>query len=442
MFDLVSDLEQKQTLSARQLQSLQILSYTNQELENFMTDEYLENPMLDNSVDKQDEMIKDLEQLYEKGTSYKDHYLQWEDEDSDRKSDLPAREPDEIYGYIMGQLHRKDYSDDEWTLMGYLVQCLDEKGFFDHDLDVVARALGRGTEIIERCLERLKELEPVGIFSRDISECLIRQLEAAGNTDEKLIRLIRYHLDDVLKGQISSVSRDLHLSTARIKEYIHMIGQLDPRPIMNMPGTHTEYIIPDILVSREKEEWRISLNDSWMGEYKCNGHYIRMMQDTQDPELRAYFQQKLERARYVINCVEQRRSTIVKVVGVILELQEGYFLQEGGLTPMSMEQVAARAGIHTSTVSRAIKGKYLQYKRSVLLKDLFTASLTSQEDVSADRMKKQIAKIIQEEDGAHPLSDQKISEIIREDGIVLSRRTVAKYRMELGIPDSRLRRYL
>lgn len=109
---------------------------------------------------------------------------------------------------------------------------------------------------------------------------------------------------------------------------------------------------------------------------------------------------------------------------------------------MSMEQVAARAGIHTSTVSRAIKGKYLQYKRSVLLKDLFTASLTSQEDVSADRMKKQIAKIIQEEDGAHPLSDQKISEIIREDGIVLSRRTVAKYRMELGIPDSRLRRYL
>ena len=211
---------------------------------------------------------------------------------------------------------------------------------------------------------------------------------------------------------------------------------------MNMPGSHTEYIIPDILVSREKDEWRISLNDSWMGEYKCNGYYIRMMQDTKDPELRAYFQQKLERARYVLNCVEQRRSTIIKIVGVILDLQEGHFLKGSGLVPMSMEQVAARTGIHTSTVSRAIKGKYLQYKNVVLLKDLFTAALTSQEDVSADRMKKQIAKIIQGEDSAHPFSDQKISEIIREDGIVVSRRTVAKYRMELGIPDSRLRRYL
>lgn len=377
MLGLDLDVEQKQTLSARQMQSLQILTYTNQELENFMTDEYLENPMLDNSVDKQDEMIKDLEQLYEKGASYKDHYLQWEDEDSDRKNDLPAREPEEIHGYIMGQLHRRDYTDDEWTLMVYLVQCLDEKGFFDHDLDVVARALGCSIEMVGRCLDRLKELEPVGIFSRDISECLIKQLEAAGNTDEKLTDMIRYHMDDVLEGRISSVSRDLHLSTARIKEYIHMIGQLDPRPIMNMPGAHTEYIIPDILVSREKEEWRITLNDSWMGEYKCNGYYIHMMQETKDPELRAYFQQKLERARYVLSCVEQRRSTIIKIVGVILRLQEGYFLHGSGLAPMSMEQVADRAGVHTSTVSRAIKGKYLQYKKVVLLKDLFTASLTS-----------------------------------------------------------------
>lgn len=180
----------------------------------------------------------------------------------------------------------------------------------------------------------------MGIFSRDISKCLIKQLKVSGNTDEKLIDLIRYHMDDV------------------------------------------------------------------------------------------------------INCVEQRRSTIIKVVGVILELQEGYFLRGSGLAPMSMEQVAARAGIHTSTVSRTIKGKYLQYKKVVLLKDLFTTSLTSQEDISADRMKKQIAAIIQAEDSTHPLSDQKISEIIREDGIVLSRRTVAKYRMELGIPDPRLRRYL
>lgn len=117
MFGLGLDVEQKQTLSVRQMQSLQILSYTNQELENFMTDEYLENPMLDNSVDKQDEMIKDLEQLYEKGTSYKDHYLQWEDEDSDRKSDLPAREPDEIYGYIMGQLHRKRCNRCRWLCL-------------------------------------------------------------------------------------------------------------------------------------------------------------------------------------------------------------------------------------------------------------------------------------------------------------------------------------
>ena len=435
------DIEQKQTLSARQMQSLQILSYSNQELENFMTNEYLENPMLENSIDKQDEMMRDLEQLYEKGTSYKEHYLQWEDEDSNRKSDLPAREPEEIQEYIMSQLHKKDYSDAEWKLMEYLVQCLDEKGFFKYDADMVARAFGYDKETVEKCLEHLKNLEPVGIFSGNITECLVKQLEITGNNDEKLLAMVEYHMDEVLEGKIGAVSRSLHLTTARIKEYIHIIGQLNPRPIMNIQKTHTEYIVPDILVRREKEEWQVSLNDRWMGEYQCNEYYIHMMKKSDDAELKSYFQKKLERARFVISCVEQRRSTIIKIVKVILNLQEGYFLRGTELKPMSLEDVAAIAGIHTSTVSRAMKGKYLQYKNVVLLKNLFVSSL-SQEDISADEMRKRIADIVKEEDKGHPLSDQKIAEIIKGEGIELSRRTVAKYRMALGIPDSRQRRYL
>ncbi|MEY8356642.1 RNA polymerase factor sigma-54 [Lachnospiraceae bacterium 54-53] len=435
-------LGQLQVMSAKQVQSLEILTYTNQELENFLLNEYLENPMLENTLDKHNDMMKDLEQMYEKSVSYKEHYTEWQEEDSNRKNDIKAERPEELKNSILNQLNRNDFSEMEWKLMGYLIQCLDEKGFFLYEVSDIAKVLGYQDNVVNKCLNVLKELEPVGIFSRDICECLQKQLEKKGINNKEVTLMLGKHFTDIMNGRISVVSRSLKLSTSKVREYIHLIGTLNPRPVMNLQSEREQYIVPDIVVTLEKRQWHVEINDRWMGEYKYNEYYINLMQESQDESLKQYFKEKLERAKFIIFCVEQRRGTIIRIVEALLKVQEDYFVYDKELKPMSMETVARMADMHVSTVSRAIRDKHIQYKKTVLIKDLFTMSAATQEDISVDVIKKQIQEMIRAEASAEPLSDQKIVERMHEAGINISRRTIAKYRKQLGIPDSRQRLYL
>lgn len=211
---------------------------------------------------------------------------------------------------------------------------------------------------------------------------------------------------------------------------------------MNTDSGQTQYVVPDILISRENGKWKVTLNDSWMGEYTYNDYYIHMMQSASDPELREYFRSKLERARLIVTSIERRRTTIIRIVEAILELQSDFFLNRGKLMPMTMESVAQQLNISTSTVSRAIRNKYIQYRRSLLLRDLFSNAASESTEVSAEIVRKRIQELVRDEDHSHPLSDDKIARALKEEGMAVSRRTVAKYRQQQGIPDSRLRAYL
>ena len=434
-------LEQKQMLSAKQMQSLEILAYTNQELEEFLMKEYLENPMLENTMDKENEMVTDMEKFYEKGTSYREQYLEHGEEEEGRRNDVTAKGEDEWKRSLMGQLRREEYSNRQWKLMEYLIDCLDSAGYFTCDLSELADAVGCKEEELHSCLNVLKELEPVGIFSRDLSECLKKQLRVKGIEDVQLFALLDQYLNELLNGKIGVISRALGISTAKIKEYIHLIGSLNPRPVMNVVSEKEEYVIPDILVRRNGSQWEVSLNDSWMGEYTLNAYYMRMMEEAEDSQLKEYFKERLERARFAVSCVEQRRQTILRVVEAILHVQEEYFLNQGPLKPMLQEDVAAMAGVHVSTVSRAIRGKYLQYRKTVLVKSLFSAGFSDEageDSVSPQKIRERIRCLIKEE-GKRPYSDQKLAEMLEQEGMKVSRRAVAKYRMQMGIPDSRQR---
>lgn len=211
---------------------------------------------------------------------------------------------------------------------------------------------------------------------------------------------------------------------------------------MNTEREQTEYVVPDILVQREDDHWKVTLNDSWMGEYRFNEYYLRMMQNASDPELQEYFRNKLERARLIVNSIERRRSTIIQIVEAILEIQSEYFLRGGELQPMTMDRIARKLDISTSTVSRAIRNKYLQYRRPILLRNLFSNAASEKTDASADLVRKKIEQLVREEDHRKPLSDDKIARTLKEAGMCISRRTVAKYRQQIGIPESRLRVYL
>lgn len=433
--------QQKQQLLAGQIQALNILALTNQELEDFMVNEYLENPMLEHTDHKENEIMTSMEKFSDSQTAYMDQNPgnPWE-EDACRR-ELSAKTGNQLKENLLGQLNWKDYSKDQWEIMNYLVDCLDEKGFFTHDTGELAISSGYEKEELDRCLGVLQELEPAGIFSPNLEECLIRQLEAKDLVDPTLCLLLREHLQELVKGQIGTISRGLGISTVQVKEYIHLIGSLNPRPIMNLQNEEESYVVPDILVSRQGDSWKAEINDQWLGEYKYSDYYIQMMKEAQDPELAAYFKERLERARFIISCVEQRRKTIIQVVEAVFKRQEAYFEMKDSLKPMSLEDIAGDLGIHVSTVSRAVKGKYVQYKKTEALKSLFTSALSKGEEgqgISPEKIKERIRAMIEKE-GEKPFSDQKLADNLAEEGIFVSRRAVAKYRIQMNIPDSRQR---
>lgn len=438
--------EQKQVLSANQVQALTILSYTNQELEDFLVNEYLENPMLESMEHKENELLTSIEKFrdMENGPAYADQHPGSPEGEEPYRRELSAKKSDPVKENLLGQLNWNDYSKRQWKIMSYLVDCLDEKGFFPHSIQSLSEASGYGEDELSQCLAVLKELEPAGIFSPNLAECLIKQLKKRGIEDETLFLLLQDHLENLVVGQIGTISRSLGISTIQVKEYIHLIGSLNPRPIMDIRQLEASYVVPDILVSRSGGKWLVEINDQWMGDYQYSSYYIRMMEQSTDPELTAYFKERLERARFVINSVEQRRKTILRIVEAIFARQEDYFERKGPLAPMGLEDIAADLGIHPSTVSRAIKGKYVQYKKTVLLKSLFTSAVSKsqeQDGISPEHIKERIRAAIARE-GKKTFSDQKLAELLAAEGISISRRAVAKYRIQMNIPDSRQRALL
>lgn len=400
-------LEQSQKLSGAQIQSLNVLAYTNQELNAFLQTEYLENPLLETSADLKGETMQSLEKFYENGSEYRDSYA-WEDgDDTGRRGDIRAKEQGALERMILEQLSYKQYGGEEWNLFRYLVCCLDDNGYFPYKAE-------------------------------DLSECLILQLKRAGVEDPILYEIADKYIGEILKGHLSTITRKLHISTAAAREYMRILSMLNPKPLTG-GSRETQYIVPDILVVREGGAWKAELNDRWMGDYHLNDYYLRMIGEAGDGELKEYFAEKLKRARYVLDCVEQRRETILKIVYAILDYQSDYFLKNASLKPMTQEDIAGLLHLHASTVSRAVRGKYLQYQRTVLLKDLFCGSVSREETATSEDIKDRIRTLVQKEDKSSPLSDVGLQKRLSEEGISVSRRTVAKYREQMGIPDSRTR---
>lgn len=438
-------IEQRQQLSQNQVQSLQILACTNEELQDLLENEYTENPMLEHTGPERDDFFANLDTIYEKNAPHPASGISW-DEDDQRRNDIPCRPTDELRHDLLAQLPRSRYSTQEWRLFSLLIDCLDDSGFFPWESSEIARLSGCPEEMVEHCLARLRKLEPAGIFSRNLSECLLYQLEQQGEQDAVLLTMVRDHLPDLLKGQIGNVSRALNLSTAAVRKYLLQIGKLNPRPLCGSEQQNTEYLVPDILLTRKNGEWSIALNDRWMGSYQLNQYYIHMMEQSHDKELTVYFKSHLERARFLLRCVEQRRTTVLNITREILKRQQNFFESRAPLQPMTMQELADALHIHPSTVSRSVRGKYLQYPGgSILMKELFQSCVPEQENsarISAGQVHAALSELITKEDKSRPLSDLELSRLLEQQGTRVSRRTVAKYRGELGIPNSDQRRYL
>ena len=416
-----------QQLNQFQIQSLNILSFDNYELEKFLQDEYAENPLLDHQ-----ESQNGFFTLHGNAGGYQDIEQQ---EIEDKKPKDPRK-------FFMEQLNPNDYTTKEWNAMEYMAQCLEESGLLLVPEKEICEKLNITSIEYQKLLTVLKQLEPAGVFAANLSECLLLQLERKNILNDDLTYIIEHCLEDIASGHLSAVSRALNISTAQVRKYIFEIQRLNPRPLCGFIGNADQYIIPDILMEKEGNGFKIRLNDNWIGDYSINDYYVKMMEEATDSELKEYFKKKYKRCRFIITCIEQRRDTMLKISNAILARQKDYFLDHKSLKPMTMKDIADDIQMHVSTVSRAINEKYIQYPGGTIrMRTLFQQAQTfHDQDTTSDTIKSMIKQLIKQEDKKKPLSDSKIVSLLEEKDVTISRRTVAKYRSQLGIPGTTQRK--
>lgn len=420
-FGLSLSQEQKQKISAAQIQSLKLLAMDNFELRQMMEAEYLENPLLE----------------YERRSAsvvIENGYVGQED----KRRELPTQEQS-LQKFITSQLNMKKYSRKEWSVIKFLIDNLDDNGFFPGEEADMAALNGVSEETIHALLVDLKKLEPCGIFAKDLRECLLLQLYAQGMPDPLVKVLITDHLEALGRGDIRSVSKALSLPASQIRKALGEIAKLNPRPLNGLDTSRTDYVIPDILLryDPQSQTFQASLNDDWYADYHISNYYLQMVQQTEDPQLREYFEKKYLRAKFLIEGIEQRRETLLALGNYVGTMQAGFLLGKEKKAPLTMTEAAAALNIAVSTVSRAVKGKYVQYPSGcILFKSLFDTPAVRNQDTAAcgrEEIKAELKKLIDEEDKANPLSDSALVEKLYALGIPISRRTVAKYRDSMGI---------
>ena len=425
-------LQEKQVLSQVQMQSLNILSMSMTELEEFLQNEEIENPLVEYSSGRQEGELPVAYREY-------DRFYNGASRDGDSRGEIYEADDTEqsVENMIMMQLPWKTFTEEQHRIVKFCVHSLDQNGYLTVPPSEIAEALKAEVSEVEYIVSRLKELEPVGIFAFSLEECLV--LQVLGMEQEAaLCTIIRNHLQDVADGKISTISRRLKLSSVEVRKLIHVIRNLNPRPLNGYGGDRAQYVFPDIILSYQDGQWSVSLNDKWAGNISINEFYVHMMETAQDEELKNYFEEKLKRARFIMNAVEQRRRTLEGITEGILKRQAGYFLGKEPLKPMTLEEIAAEREIHKSTVSRAIRDKYILTPAGCLLiRDLFTTGISAggktREDVSRNTVKSRLKALVDQEDKKHPCSDEQLAKLLEAEGMAISRRTVAKYRMELGI---------
>jgi RNA polymerase sigma-54 factor len=299
---------------------------------------------------------------------------------------------------------------------------------------------------VQRMLETVQRLEPAGVGARDLRECLMLQLRDAGLEQSVPYRLVRDCFDELINHRWSEISKRFGISPIDVQKAADEIAKLDPKPGLMYSDASDNYIIPDLVVEKIDGKYHVFLNDANLPRLKLSRAYQEIARDKKkfEGENKEFISNKLNSANWMIQAIEQRRQTMLKVMNYIVERQRDFF--EKGvqyLKPLTLREVAEVISMHESTVSRVTNEKFVQTPRGVLpLKFFFSSGLstTGGEDVSARGIKDQIQKLVENEDPKHPLTDQAIVNILKESGVQIARRTVAKYRDQLGVLSARMRK--
>jgi RNA polymerase sigma-54 factor len=320
---------------------------------------------------------------------------------------------------------------------------LDEDGYLRAELAEIAERCGVSVEEVEKVLALVQTFDPPGVAARSIQECLLIQLRSDPNPDPVSVEIVERHFEDLSRRRYSDIARAFKLPLERIMESVEEIMGLEPKPGRRFGGNDPRYIVPDVVVQKMGGEYVVVLNEDGIPRLRVNALYRSLLRSSGD-EARQYVEQKLRSAMWLIKSVDQRQRTLRKVTQSIVKFQRE-FLDKGlpYLRPLSLRDVGEDIGMHESTISRVTTNKYVETPQGLFeLKFFFHSGIASGngEMVSSVSVKKMIQDLLANEDPSKPLSDQEVAQILKGRGLVIARRTVAKYREELGILPSHQRR--
>jgi len=449
------ELRQKVTLSPQVYQGLSILAMPVAELQTMIETELLENPVLE--VEEFEEVPEEAEERTDEAADDRS-WDEWLDQYAELDSGEPVvpRDPDmeapaaeeyvgsvQSFGeYLEQQLAMMSLSEEEHRAAIAVVGLLDGDGFFCGKLDEVARIAAVDASVAERALAIVQQLDPPGVGARNLAEALRIQLDYLGLEEPMLVRLAESYLDDIAASHFRKVARALHVDEAEVRRLVEQLRHLNPRPAGAFsPGPSPGYVVPDVTVRRFDEEWLVIPNSDAVPTLRVSGRYRSLLRDgTTDAETVRYLKDHIRSAEAFIRNVDRRKDTVSRIAQIILEVQHDFFEDgKGDLRPLRLEDVAVEIGVHLSTVSRGVTGKYMATPYGMFeLKHFFSGGYRTSSglDVAATTVKARLRAIVADEDASRPLSDQRLADVLSEEGIPVARRTVAKYREELGIEPS------
>lgn len=444
--------QQKLVMTQKMQLSVKILEMSGLELKEYIDKAIIENPVVE--IDYNDKSTK-KESDVSKKIDYKEmvSYLQF-DNYGNGSYDVESDEAISPFNFISEQKSLHDILNEQISeleieeykkeICRFIIDDIDSRGYLDDGDENLAELLKVSIEEIREAIKIVQDLEPSGIGARNLKECLLIQLERRGILDDNFCRVINEFLELIGDNKYNQVAKKLGITVEEVQDYADLIKTLEPKPSRGYyTGDKVKYIVADAEIKRIGDEFIIIMKNDLIPNLMISDLYKQIV-NKEDTAASKYVKEKIDNAVFMIKSIDQRKNTLYKVLEEIVNLQKEYFLYgEKDLKPMKLKEISESIEVHESTVSRAIKDKYIDTERGLVkIKDLFTTGLSgyNEEDVSTTNIKKRIKELVDNEEKRKPLSDQAITDALAAEQIEISRRTVAKYREEMDIKSSSKRK--
>jgi len=447
-FSLQQEQTQKLIITPELRQALTILQLNNLELTAYTEQALLENPLLDvqphtNKLDTDPVGYSEYNNNSYYTSNYSTHYSKGTNNNTNNQLDYAAVRQPTLYEHLQTQIYTIDNLSDR-KIANFIIGNIDESGYLRMSISEIADSLKADKTQVEIVLKQVQNLDPPGIAALNLQECLLIQLKQLDLYSEILETLIVNHLDDIAHGKLHMLTQLLGLTAVQLQQHLDIIKSLNPKPgnCFHANDDASIYIIPDMSIIDNEGTFVLLLNDTHIPRLIINNTYRNILAKdvSADDAAKQFFESRLAAANWLIKSIEQRRMTLLKIMSYIIKYQHD-FLTHGlkYLKPLTLKMIATEIDMHESTVSRAIANKYVQTPQGVYsIKFFFHSGVdtTEGDTMSSAYIKQLISDTINNEDKHKPLSDQKLADIFVKQGIDISRRTIAKYRDELQIPNT------